>query len=289
MLEAGALTATFLPDVGMTGVSLRYRGESTSPCPVGSPTCGPGGTGGLPLLAPWANRLASRRYRAAGVAVDLEGVCASRRRQRPADPRPAPRRRRAGGWTGSTQRGTQRPAAHVDRRRHPALPVPAPDRARRRRAGRRARGRHDRRSRPGGGGSRCRSAGTRTCGCPASPAAGGGCGSRRAGTSPLDGLGIPTGPRPPSRPRPRPIGRADVRRPVRARTRPPAGVRAPTTGSRSSSAAAAATPTPRSGCPRDRASPRSSRWWRRRTRSCRVGPARRPRRGLPGRFTLALT
>jgi galactose mutarotase-like enzyme len=33
-----------------------------------------GATLGLPLLAPWANRLGSRRYRAAGVDVDLNGL-----------------------------------------------------------------------------------------------------------------------------------------------------------------------------------------------------------------------
>ncbi len=74
MLEAGALTATFLPGVGMTGVSLRYNGREHLALPGGIAHLRAGGTGGLPLLAPWANRLASRRYRAAGVSVDLEGV-----------------------------------------------------------------------------------------------------------------------------------------------------------------------------------------------------------------------
>jgi aldose 1-epimerase len=74
VLEAGDLRATFLPDVGMTGVSLRHRGREHLALPGGIDHLRSGGTGGLPLLAPWANRLASRRYRAAGVAVDLEGV-----------------------------------------------------------------------------------------------------------------------------------------------------------------------------------------------------------------------
>jgi galactose mutarotase-like enzyme len=74
VLEAGALTATFLPDVGMTGVSLRYNGREHLALPGGIAHLRAGGTGGLPLLAPWANRLTSRRFRAAGVAVDLEGV-----------------------------------------------------------------------------------------------------------------------------------------------------------------------------------------------------------------------
>lgn len=73
-LEAGELTATFLPAVGMTGVSLRFRGREHLALPGGVDHLRAGGTGGLPLLAPWANRLASRRYRAAGVTVDLEGL-----------------------------------------------------------------------------------------------------------------------------------------------------------------------------------------------------------------------
>ncbi len=74
MLEAGELTATFLPDVGMTGVSLRHRGREHLALPGGVGHLRKGGTGGLPVLAPWANRLASRRYRAAGVTVDLSDV-----------------------------------------------------------------------------------------------------------------------------------------------------------------------------------------------------------------------
>jgi galactose mutarotase-like enzyme len=73
-LEAGGLAATFLPDVGMTGVSLRYRGREHLALPGGIAHLRARGTGGLPLLAPWANRLSSRRYRAAGVSVDLDGV-----------------------------------------------------------------------------------------------------------------------------------------------------------------------------------------------------------------------
>jgi aldose 1-epimerase len=73
-LEAGELTATFLPAVGMTGVSLRFRGREHLALPGGVGHLRAGGTGGLPLLAPWANRLASRRYRAAGVVVDLGGL-----------------------------------------------------------------------------------------------------------------------------------------------------------------------------------------------------------------------
>ena len=71
ILRSGPLAATFLPGLGMTGVSLRYRGTEFLALPGGLPALRAGATLGLPLLAPWANRLASRRYRAAGVEVDL--------------------------------------------------------------------------------------------------------------------------------------------------------------------------------------------------------------------------
>jgi galactose mutarotase-like enzyme len=70
-LEAGELSATFVPGLGMAGVSLRLRGREHLALPGGLDALRRGGTTGLPLLAPWANRLAARRYRAAGVTVDL--------------------------------------------------------------------------------------------------------------------------------------------------------------------------------------------------------------------------
>jgi len=70
-LRSDALRATFVPGVGMTGVSLRRDGREHLALPGGVAALRAGHTGGLPLLAPWANRLASRRYRAAGVDVDL--------------------------------------------------------------------------------------------------------------------------------------------------------------------------------------------------------------------------
>jgi galactose mutarotase-like enzyme len=70
-LRSGALRATFVPGVGMTGVSLRLHGREHLALPGGVDALRAGHTAGLPLLAPWANRLASRRYRAAGVDVDL--------------------------------------------------------------------------------------------------------------------------------------------------------------------------------------------------------------------------
>ena len=71
MLRAGPTAATFLPDLGMTGVSLLHEGREHLATPGGPAALRAGHTLGLPLLAPWANRLGGRRYRAAGVDVDL--------------------------------------------------------------------------------------------------------------------------------------------------------------------------------------------------------------------------
>lgn len=73
-LRSGELTATFLPDVGMTGVSLERGGDEYLSVPGGVAHLRAGHTAGLPLLAPWANRLAGRHYRVAGRDVDLEGL-----------------------------------------------------------------------------------------------------------------------------------------------------------------------------------------------------------------------
>ncbi len=70
-LTAGSTTALFVPRLGMTGVSLRCRGSEHLALPGGLDALRAGRTTGLPLLAPWANRLSQRRYRAAGVEVDL--------------------------------------------------------------------------------------------------------------------------------------------------------------------------------------------------------------------------
>jgi galactose mutarotase-like enzyme len=74
IVTSGELSATFLPDLGMTGVSLRCRGREHLALPGGLAALRVGATLGLPLLAPWANRLGSRFYRAAGVDVDLNGL-----------------------------------------------------------------------------------------------------------------------------------------------------------------------------------------------------------------------
>jgi aldose 1-epimerase len=73
-LAAGELEASFLPRLGLLGASLRHRGEELLALPGGIAGYRGGHVTGLPLLAPWANRLPGRRYRAAGTEVDLEGL-----------------------------------------------------------------------------------------------------------------------------------------------------------------------------------------------------------------------
>lgn len=71
-IAADDLTATFLPAHGMLGVSLRHRGleilRRLDDLPAAATK---GSTAGLPLLHPWANRLAAARYDAAGREVTL--------------------------------------------------------------------------------------------------------------------------------------------------------------------------------------------------------------------------
>lgn len=73
-LAAGELEAAFVPSVGMVGLALRHRGAALLALPGGLAAYRAGHTTGLPLLYPWANRLAGRSYRAAGVSVDLAGL-----------------------------------------------------------------------------------------------------------------------------------------------------------------------------------------------------------------------
>jgi galactose mutarotase-like enzyme len=74
VLSAGDLTATFVPRLGMTGVSLRYRGHEYLALPGGLAALREGKTLGLPLLAPWANRLSTRRFGVGRIDVDLTDV-----------------------------------------------------------------------------------------------------------------------------------------------------------------------------------------------------------------------
>src|SRR5688572_9790567 len=73
-LVSGPVEATFLPDLGMLGVSLRHRGEELLALPGGLDGYRRGDVTGLPLLAPWANRLGGRRYTVGDTTVDLAGL-----------------------------------------------------------------------------------------------------------------------------------------------------------------------------------------------------------------------
>jgi aldose 1-epimerase len=73
-VSSGPLVATFLPELGMLGVSLRHRGEELLALPGGLDGYRAGAVTGLPLLAPWANRLGAHRYEVEGVVVELEGL-----------------------------------------------------------------------------------------------------------------------------------------------------------------------------------------------------------------------
>jgi galactose mutarotase-like enzyme len=73
-ISSGPLDATFLPQLGMLGSSLRHRGEDLLALPGGLDGYRRGNVTGLPLLAPWANRLGARRYEVDGIVVDLEGL-----------------------------------------------------------------------------------------------------------------------------------------------------------------------------------------------------------------------
>jgi aldose 1-epimerase len=71
-LVAGDLRAIFWPGSGMLGVSLQHHGAELLRRVEDLETArSKGSTAGIPLLYPWANRLASLNYRAAGRDVVL--------------------------------------------------------------------------------------------------------------------------------------------------------------------------------------------------------------------------
>src|SRR3954463_8512664 len=71
-LTAGALEATFVPQVGMVGASLRHADEELLARPAGLPDYAADGTVlGIPFLHPWANRLSAGPSQAAGRTVRL--------------------------------------------------------------------------------------------------------------------------------------------------------------------------------------------------------------------------
>ncbi len=68
--EAASLEATFVPGAGMICCSLRHRGEELLAQNAGLEAyAGRGKTMGIPLLYPWANRLAGFDYTAGGRTV----------------------------------------------------------------------------------------------------------------------------------------------------------------------------------------------------------------------------
>ncbi|MGH6735898.1 MAG: aldose 1-epimerase [Methyloceanibacter sp.] len=71
-LTAGDLEAVFLPGHGMLGISLRRQGiEFLRQIDDLKTAATSGAVAGIPLLFPWANRLAGFRYEAAGRTVTL--------------------------------------------------------------------------------------------------------------------------------------------------------------------------------------------------------------------------
>jgi aldose 1-epimerase len=72
-LRAGDLQAVFLPDHGMLGASLRYKGvEILRRVEDLEAAAARGSSAGIPLLHPWANRLSEPRYRVLGKEVVLD-------------------------------------------------------------------------------------------------------------------------------------------------------------------------------------------------------------------------
>src|ERR1700722_9348560 len=72
-LAAGNLDAIFLPSRGMLGASLRHRGEELLRRVEDlAAAAAKGSSAGIPLLHPWANRLAGPEYEAAGHKVILD-------------------------------------------------------------------------------------------------------------------------------------------------------------------------------------------------------------------------
>jgi aldose 1-epimerase len=70
--EGGSLEATFVPGAGMICCSLRHRGEELLAQNTGLAAYAESGkTMGIPLLYPWANRLAGFEYSVAGRTVGV--------------------------------------------------------------------------------------------------------------------------------------------------------------------------------------------------------------------------
>ena len=167
------LQAEFAPSLGMAGVSLRHRGDELLDRQAGLLAYArTGAVMGVPLLYPWANRLADTTTRSTGTT----SACPPGRRSciartRAPDPRPAAR---IAALADDRTRRDQQIAARLDFDAHPELLVslPVPTRAGHRGvAVGRAAAHHD--DDPAdehySGTDRVRLP-SRTCGCPASPA-----------------------------------------------------------------------------------------------------------------------
>ncbi len=70
-LLAGPTAFSVLPEVGLVGGSLTHKGREYVNFHGGAAAARDGHTTGIPLLAPWANRLGSSTYRVGSKSVDL--------------------------------------------------------------------------------------------------------------------------------------------------------------------------------------------------------------------------
>jgi galactose mutarotase-like enzyme len=77
-LRAGQYESTFRPDVAMLCASLRFRRDEYIAWPRTLTQLRAGNATAVPLLHPWANRLARDSYRAAGRRVSLAGLALPR-------------------------------------------------------------------------------------------------------------------------------------------------------------------------------------------------------------------
>jgi galactose mutarotase-like enzyme len=73
-IAADDTEVTFLPEMGMLGVSLRHQGRQYLDLHGGVEAFEAGHTTGLPILHPWANRLSALEYDVGDVHVDLRGL-----------------------------------------------------------------------------------------------------------------------------------------------------------------------------------------------------------------------
>lgn len=70
-LAAGPTAFSVMPEVGLVGASLTHKGREYVNFHGGPDAARNGHTTGVPLLAPWANRLSSESYRIGSKSVDL--------------------------------------------------------------------------------------------------------------------------------------------------------------------------------------------------------------------------